>query len=99
MGILGTERKSITMSKKMSPDDPCYFMLDNPNIPRTPVVVYRASCYICRDDEFARMGLPLCRLCPGCETGHIAADDTRCDDCGVDQGDAEYEAWLESQGK
>lgn len=43
----------------------------------------RAGCYICEDPEFARMGLPLCRACPKCG-GHVAADDTVCDDCGHD---------------
>lgn len=71
------------MSVKMSPDDPAYFMLDNPNIPRTPVTVYLEGCYICEDDEFARMGLPLCYPCTECG-GHVAADDTVCDECGYD---------------
>jgi hypothetical protein len=44
-------------------------------------VVHRDGCYICRDPEFAVMGLPLCRKCPRC-AGHIAADDEVCDDCG-----------------
>jgi hypothetical protein len=44
---------------------------------------YRESCYICRDPEFAQMGLPLCRACPACG-GHVAADDVVCDDCGHD---------------
>lgn len=48
--------------------------------------VYREDCYICRDMEFARMGLPLCKTCCQCSEGgsgrgHIAADDTVCDDC------------------
>lgn len=63
----------------MSPDDPAYWMLDHPDIPRTPKVVHKDGCYICEDDEFARMGLPLCYPCPICG-GHIAADDTVCDD-------------------
>lgn len=64
--------------------DPAAWMLDNPKIPRTPQTVYRAGCYICEDDEFARMGMPLCKPCPKCEGGHIAADDTVCDKCGYD---------------
>jgi hypothetical protein len=71
------------MSTPMKTDDPAYFMLDNPNIPRTPVTVYRPGCYICDDDEFARMGLPLCFPCEVCG-GHVAADGTVCDDCGYD---------------
>jgi hypothetical protein len=58
----------------------------------TPVRgLYRESCYICRDPEFAQMGLPLCRPCPECQRagrglGHIAADDDRCDGCGHEDG-------------
>ena len=70
------------MSVKMKPDDPCYFMLFD-GVETTPSV-YSPTCYICNDDEFARMGLPLCRKCPACG-GHVAADDTRCDNCGLDE--------------
>lgn len=44
------------------------------------------DCYICNDPDFARMGLPLCTACMKCK-GHVAADDTICDDCGEDQMD------------
>jgi len=44
------------------------------------------DCYICRDQDFAARGLPLCRACPACG-GHIAADDSVCDDCGLDDSD------------
>lgn len=54
----------------------------------TPVIHHR-GCYICNDPEFAQMGLPLCRVCPRCE-GHIAADDTTCDDCGLDEVDEHF---------
>jgi hypothetical protein len=67
---------------QMRPTDPAYWMLADGHT-STPTV-YREACYICRDPEFAQMGLPLCRLCPSCTTGHIPADDTRCDDCGFD---------------
>lgn len=70
------------MSIKMKSNDPAYWMLFD-GIETTPVV-YSESCYICNDPEFARMGLPLCRKCPVCG-GHIAADDSRCDDCGLDE--------------
>jgi hypothetical protein len=72
------------------PDDPAYALLQD-DYTSTPVV-HRRGCYICEDPEFAQMGLPLCRKCPSCG-GHVAADDTVCDDCGED----EYEAWLASQ--
>lgn len=68
------------MSVPMKPNDPCYFMLFD-GVETTPVV-HSQNCYICRDPEFAQMGLPLCRKCPVCG-GHVAADDTRCDDCGA----------------
>jgi hypothetical protein len=67
----------------MRVDDPAYWMLDN--VPRTPVEAFRPGCYICEDDEFARMGLPLCKFCQVCSTGHVPADDVACDDCGADQ--------------
>ncbi len=44
---------------------------------------YSTDCYICMDRSYARMRLPLCTACPKCG-GHIAADDTTCDDCGWD---------------
>lgn len=51
--------------------------------------VYSSKCYICRDPEFAAMGLPLCRACPVCSSltekkGHIPADDSVCTICGYD---------------
>lgn len=66
------------------PDDPAYGLLwdGHQSTPR----VKRDRCYICRDQEFARMGLPLCSPCCECrksgKDGHIPADDTECDDCG-----------------
>ena len=60
------------------------WLYDNPNIQSTPdPSIYRASCYICRDPDYAKMGLPLCRKCTYCG-GHVAADDTECDECGKD---------------
>jgi len=50
----------------------------------TSTTVYNEHCYICRDPEYAQMGLPLCYPCNKCG-GHVAADDCVCDDCGVDQ--------------
>lgn len=62
--------------------------------------VYDENCYICRDPDFAQMGLPLCRECPQCkessggeELGHIAADDSVCTVCGYDEMEG-YEAEL-----
>lgn len=45
--------------------------------------VFCGGCYICRDPDFAQMGLPLCYPCEKCK-GHVAADDTICDDCDHD---------------
>jgi hypothetical protein len=59
--------------------DPAAWMIDHPSIPRTPKTVHLDGCYICEDDEYARMGLPLCYPCPTCGK-HIAADDTMCAD-------------------
>lgn len=75
------------------PGDPSYWMLTD-GFTTTPVV-HRDSCYICRDPEFAQMGLPLCRKCPSCVRegrgdGHIAADDNVCDDCGYEDGPEDY---------
>ena len=89
------------MSVPMRRDDPSYWMLEDA-FTTTPVPgIYRESCYICRDPEFAQMGLPLCRKCPKCVAanegvmfGHIPADDTVCSDCGYD----ELDAYLTEQG-
>jgi len=78
----------LVSSTQMRPDDPAYWMLRDGHV-STPVV-HRADCYICRDPEFAQMGMPLCRLCPACKTGHVAADDTICDDCGHDEMDDQF---------
>ncbi len=69
---------------KMQPGDPASWMLFD-GVETTPTV-YSKDCYICNDDEFARMGLPLCYACPFCG-GHVAADDSICDSCGKDAMD------------
>ena len=66
------------------PDDPAYMLLQD-GFTSTPTV-YKRGCYICEDPEFAQMGLPLCKPCPRCG-GHVAADDSQCDDCGLDELD------------
>jgi len=77
--------------------DAAYWMLLD-DFTSTPVEgVYRESCYICRDPEFAQMGLPLCRPCPDCQRegrgqGHIAADDTVCSDCAYEATPEDYDA-------
>lgn len=67
------------MSVPLPLDDPARWMLHD-GFTTTPTV-YRASCYICRDPEFAQMGLPLCYPCSECG-GHVPADDVECSDCG-----------------
>ena len=74
------------MSKPMSPNDPCYFMLSD-GITTTPIF-HRVGCFICEDLEFAQMGLPLCYPCSYCE-GHVPADSDDCDDCGKCQREQE----------
>lgn len=72
------------------PHDPAYALLKD-EIVTTPRV-HRAGCYICKDMEFARMGLPLCSPCCACSirfqrpgAGHIPADNPVCDDCEHEQ--------------
>lgn len=72
------------MSVPLKPTDPAYWMLLDGH--RTSPKVFKAGCYICEDLEFALMGMPLCYRCLFCN-GHVAADDTVCDDCGKDQED------------
>lgn len=75
------------MSIPLKPDDPAYFLLrrglEDPSCRSSPTV-YLETCYICRDPEFALMGLPLCYACSKCG-GHVPADDCTCDACGADQ--------------
>jgi hypothetical protein len=71
------------MALPLQLDDPAYWMLEegrkNPNWRSKPNLdIYRDSCYICTDPEFALMGLPLCYPCPACG-GHTPADDTMCE--------------------
>lgn len=78
------------LGMRTSPDDPAYALLLD-DFTTTPTV-YNPRCYICRDPEFAQMGLPLCYACPECG-GHIPADDPICDDCGLDH----YESTLQEE--
>lgn len=78
------------MTTKMRLDDPAYWMLFD-GIETTPVV-HSNTCYICRDSEFAQMGLPLCRKCPHCG-GHVPADDDICDGCGKSDYPETLEQW------
>lgn len=76
-------------------NDPAYWMLQRgideyegrrPNTGWvTEKTIHSDNCYICRDPEFALMGLPLCKPCPvlvdGVQCGaHLPADDCVCDE-------------------
>lgn len=87
-----------TESRQMHPSDPAYWMLKDD---RTTVAkVHDPGCYICRDPEFAQMGLPLCKPCPSCtaregtEAGHVPADDTDCTVCGASD---EFDEYMKGQ--
>ena len=77
------------MSIPLKKQDPAYWMLEeglnDPDKCRNNSA-YKKGCYICEDPEFALMGLPLCTKCKNC-SGHVPADDSICDDCGLDQSD------------
>jgi hypothetical protein len=70
------------VSRPLPDDDPAMHLLLDEYVSAV-ADVHRDSCYICRDPEFAQMGMPLCRPCPECG-GHVPADDSVCDDCGHD---------------
>lgn len=95
----GADEEEKLGPRQMKTSDPAYWMLSDGHV-STPVV-HDPSCYICKDPEFAQMGLPLCRECPACvreshgqQKGHVPADDTACTVCGAAE---EYEAYLASQ--
>lgn len=72
------------MSIPLKAEDLSYWMLLDGRT--TTPEIHLAGCYICEDQEFAQMGLPLCRPCSVC-SGHIPADDSICDDCGYDESE------------
>lgn len=65
---------------KTKPSDPAYWLLQPyPGKPKIEIPeVYNSNCYICTDNEFAIMGLPLCYPCYKCGA-HVPADDSVCD--------------------
>jgi hypothetical protein len=63
-------------TQRMKNDDPAYWMLKD-DFNSTPSA-YNLKCYICRDPEYAQMGLPLCYPCYKCGA-HVPADDCICD--------------------
>ena len=97
------------MSVSMKPSDPAYWMLEeglrDPTKRSKSNVKRKRNCYICNDPEFALMGLPLCFACYVCG-GHVAADDSECDDCGHDHSERpddisieQATAWADDGGR
>lgn len=82
--LTAEEKLQYAIETTMFDDDPALWMLFD-GVKTTPIV-HSEKCYICCDPDYARMGLPLCRKCPNCG-GHIAADDSICDNCGYDEMD------------
>jgi hypothetical protein len=77
-----------------NPGDPAFWMLLDGHV--SIPVVHDDNCYICRDPEYAQMGLTLCYVCPAClradrGMGHIPADDTACTECGEEHGPQDYD--------
>ena len=69
------------MSVPMKKSDPAYWLLEEGLSGKRKIKkseVFNENCYICRDPEFALMGLPLCYPCPICGA-HVPADDCTCD--------------------
>lgn len=74
---------------KMQPDDPAYWMLLDDFTTTPDPEIYDPTCYICRDPEYAQMGLPLCKPCIVCGK-HVPADDNVCKD-----GHEQPGSWVE----
>jgi hypothetical protein len=87
-------------STQMRTGDPAYWMLTDGKTSKP--TVFSDFCYICKDPEFAQMGLPLCYACYKCG-GHVPADDEICDECGITQNpytseDPEYVKKILGEG-
>ena len=65
------------MSIPMKPNDPAYWMLTDGFESKPILEIFDKNCYICNDQEFAQMGLPLCYPCIICGA-HVPADDYVC---------------------
>lgn len=65
LGQLGAQAHAAgNASVALNPDDLAHFMLFDKHVSHP--VVFDRRCYICRDPEFAQMGMPLCSPCPAC---------------------------------
>lgn len=94
VNALGIENPDFSSPEHLTPMERALYNDDY----TTSTTVYDEDCYICRDPDFARMGLPLCRECDQCKQegrglGHVAADDVICSVCGWDS----YAAYMEEQ--
>lgn len=76
------DRLAREMDFEYDGDDPFGGLPIIPEDERAEPGAHSDTCYICRDPSYAERGLPLCRACPACG-GHIAADDNRCEVCGL----------------
>lgn len=89
-----SERERMGLGPRTRPSDPAYALLLDGYTSST-TAEYDDDCYICRDPEFAQMGLPLCTPCPRCQAGgrqgHMPADDPECTICGYEY----YGPWSE----
>lgn len=70
----------------MPADDPARVMMDNLATFSVPTI-YREFCYICRDPEFAMIGMSLCYPCQKCGEHNAADDGPECPHCGYDHQD------------
>lgn len=85
--------------------DPAYWMLQKGLADEaegkegwvTKTTAYNERCYICRDPEFALMGLPLCKPCNVVVDGVVCGAHTPADDCVCDEGH-DVQVWHESDG-
>ncbi len=80
----------------MRKDDPAYWMLHD-GVETVPTV-RNVNCFICRDPEFAQMGLPLCYRCLVCEA-HVPADDLVCDNGHMQPTDPVEELMIRQEYK
>lgn len=96
---LDGDRSALDRSTAHRPSDPAFWMLldgkTSKHAPGVQEIGLEYGCYICRDPEFAQMGLPLCRPCPDCQrngrgSGHIPADDDGCSVCEYEDGPDDY---------
>lgn len=100
----------IAMSEPLKPGDPAMWMLqrgqneawavatgqisEDETTWITKTTVYNDRCYICRDPEFALMGLPLCKPCPVLVDGVECRAHTPADDVVCDEGHDTYEHYM-----